>query len=634
MASVSRSCFGIAAVVSAVALHAGAGTQGGANLTTYHYDNLRTGWNQAETVLNAANVASSSFGLQQQVALDEQVDAQPLFLSNQTIAGGQYDVVYVATENNTLYAIDASSGQILLSQNFGAPVPVSQLPGQCNNNSNNVGINSTPVIDTSTGTLYAVTYTYENKTPTFRLHAIDVSTLQDKIPSVDIGASAMLKNGKPLGFEARNQRQRAALIETGGNIYAGFASFCDFNAGNSHGWVLGWNAATLTPLPSSELVNQKPRSPDNFFLSSVWMSGYGISSDDNGSLYFITGNSDYDGKSYNSTYNLDESVVKLSTDLTTVQSFFTPKGGQDGWANFDRDDTDFGSGGALLLPDQAGAYPHLAVAAGKGGPMYLLNRDSLGGLGNRRVTLGAYGNYGCWCGPSYYVGADGVGRVVESSGDSLDIWKVQTSSGTTLVHDAGASVSGAQDPGFFTTISSNGTTAGSHVIWAIGRPTDTDPADLTLYAFDPANHAAQLFSGTAGTWPFAGNANANLVPVVADGQVFVASYENLSIFGLTPPGRRQKTFVAPPAPSLPAYRGAPHQVTGVVTASYASTLALRTRTGAIVQVNVAVARDAGRYAASETGHAALVRGDYANGVLVAKSVMHAKSNPAMWGEDW
>jgi outer membrane protein assembly factor BamB len=128
MASVSRSCFGIAAVVSAVALHAGAGTQGGANLTTYHYDNLRTGWNQAETVLNAANVASSSFGLQQQVALDEQVDAQPLFLSNQTIAGGQYDVVYVATENNTLYAIDASSGQILLSQNFGAPVPGNYSP--------------------------------------------------------------------------------------------------------------------------------------------------------------------------------------------------------------------------------------------------------------------------------------------------------------------------------------------------------------------------------------------------------------------------------------------------------------------------------------------------------------------------
>jgi hypothetical protein len=634
MAGLSRSRLAIAAAVCCTALQAGAATHSAVGITTYHYDNLRTGWNQAETVLNAANVASSSFGLQQQVALDEQVDAQPLFLSGQTIAGGTFDVVYVATENNTLYAIDANSGRVLLSQNYGAPVPISALPGQCNNNSNNIGINSTPVIDISTGTLYAVTYTYENRTPTFRLHAIDVTTLQDKTPSVDIAASAVLKNGKPIGFKAGSQRQRPALIETGGAIYAGFGSFCDFDAGQSRGWVLGWKADTLAPLPVSALLNQKPHSPDNFLLSSVWMSGYGLSSDDQGSLYFITGNSDFDGKSYNSTYNLDESVVKLSTDLTTVQSFFTPKGGPDGWANFDRSDTDFGSGGALLLPDQAGAYPHLAVAAGKGGPMYLLNRDDLGGLGNQKVTLGAYDNKGCWCGQSYYVGADGVGRVVESSGESVDIWKVKTSSGASLVHDATAFIAGGQDPGFFTTISSNGTQTGSHVIWAVGRPTNTNPADVTLYAFDPANHAARLFSATAGTWPWAGHPNANLVPVAAGGHVFVASYANLSIFGLTPPGLTPKTFAPPPAPARLQYRGAPHQVTGVVVASYASTLSLRTRNGATVQVNVAAARDAGRYAAAQTGHAALVRGDYANGVLVAGSVLHAKSNPAMWGDDW
>ncbi len=351
MAGVSRSCIAIAAVVCCTALQAGAAARDTVDVTTYHYDNLRTGWNLSETVLNAANVASSSFGLQQQVALDDQCDAPPLFLSAQTIAGGTYDVVYVATKDNILHAIDASSGRILLSRNYGEPVPISALPGQRNKNSNNIGINSTPVIDKSTDTLYAVTYTYANWAPTFRLHAIDVTTLQDKTPSVDIAATGILKNGKPLGFRTGSQRQRPALIETGGAIYAGFGSFCDFDAGQSRGWAPGWNAGTLAPLPVSELMNQKPHSPDNFLLSSVWMSGCGVSSDDQGSLYFITGNSDYDGKSYDSTYDLDESVVKLSTDLSTVQRFFTPKGGPDGWSNFDRDDTDFGSGGALLLPD-------------------------------------------------------------------------------------------------------------------------------------------------------------------------------------------------------------------------------------------------------------------------------------------
>ena len=250
--------------------------------------------------------------------------------------------------------------------------------------------------------------------------------------------------------------------------------------------MLGWNAATLTPVAASELINQLPRTPDQFLLSSVWMSGYGIASDDSGSLFFITGNTDYNGRAYNSTYNLAESVVKLSTDLTTVQSFFTPTGA-DGWRNLDPADADFGAAGVLLLPDQAGAYPHLAVAAGKAGPLYLLNRDSLGGLAGPRKTLGTYNNNGCWCGPAYYVGSDGVGRVVESTGGSLDIWKVVTSPKTGLSYDTGSGVSTGQDPGFFTSISSNGTAAGSHVIWAVGRPTDSNSWADTLQAFDPAN---------------------------------------------------------------------------------------------------------------------------------------------------
>jgi hypothetical protein len=624
-------------------LPAWAGASAGTSITTYHYDNLRTGWNPTETTLNPAVVASSSFGLQHQVALDEQVDAQPLFLPKQHIAGvsGLHDVVYVATEGNTIYAIDADSGAVLNSQNYGEPVPKEFLPGDCSNNSNNVGINSTPVIDASTGTIYAITYVLElefippstlEKVPTFLLHALDASTLRDKIAPVVISATGTLSNGKSFAFVAANTRQRPALIETGGNIYAGFGSFCDLNVNVSRGWVLGWNATTLAPLTGAELTNQNARSGDNYFLTAAWMSGYGISSDDKGNLFYATGNSDKNGKSYNESYNLDESVVELNANLAT-ESYFTPNGGPNGWSALDQDDGDFGSSGVLLLPDQPGPYPHLAVAAGKQGPMYLLNRDNLGGLGTTKVTLGGYKNYGCWCGPSYYVGGDGVGRVVEPTGNSLDVWTLQTSPSPVLVHESSNGVVGGQLPGFFATVSSNGTKPNSAVIWAVTRPTDTNPAEVILDAFDPANNSVQLFSGVAGTWPFS-FATSNLVPVVADGHVFVGSYQNLSIFGLTGAGVAKVNFVAPPRPVMRADKSAAHQVCGVVLAVAGETMTLRTRDGATLHVDVGTAEKAGLYATSAPGHAALVRGDYKEGVFVAKTVLHAMPNQVMWPADY
>ena len=148
------------------------------SISTYHYDNFRTCCNDT---LNAQNVP----GLQllTKVILDEQVDAQPLLATGVAIPGqGTHDVLYVATENNTLYALDATTGAILLVRNdFGPPVPRSALPGQCNNNSASVGINSTPVIDQASSAIYIVVYTCENSAPIYRLHTIDLSTLTDKV---------------------------------------------------------------------------------------------------------------------------------------------------------------------------------------------------------------------------------------------------------------------------------------------------------------------------------------------------------------------------------------------------------------------------------------------------------------------
>jgi hypothetical protein len=510
-------------------------------ITTYHYDTNRTGWNQTEAVLTPANVSSSSFGFLHHVPLDDQVDGQPLVIPGVNITAGahkgKHDVVYVATEGNTVYAIDAHSGVVLLNPNFGTPV---SWPLGCNNNGPNVGINSTPVIDPTSNTMYVVIYTNDQSGPAYRIHALDLGSLTDKVAPQVIVASHTLLDGSTFTFNATYQRQRPGLLLANGNVYAGFGSFCDYSANLSRGWLLGWSTGSLTPLAANEIFDIQPSSPNSFFLSSIWMSGYGPSLDDSGNILFATGNSDPSGSTYDGVSNIQESVVKVSPDLTTVMDLFTPSD----QSNLDKWDADFGSGGVLLLPDQPGAKPHLAVAAGKIGTMFLMNADDLGGYSPiKNNVLGSYTINGCWCGPSYFVDTDGIGRVVSSGGREVHVWKLATSPKPALkqVSVSPYMIGGGQDPGFFTSISSNGTT--NPIIWALSRPPSSSiKAPLYLYAFNPdaitGSAMTELFKGVAGYWPNLGG-NSNLVPVVANGEVFVASYKQLQIFGLKTPAAAQ-----------------------------------------------------------------------------------------------
>ncbi len=255
----------------------GAVALGQTAVTTYHYDNYRTGWNQQESTLTPANVKSGVFGLLKVVTLDDQVDGQPLVVPGVVITAGKYkgthDAVYVATENNTIYAIDIHSRVTLLKVNFGPPIG---YPLGCGNNGPNVGVNSTPVIDLSSNTLYVMVYTRNSKAqPIYLLHALDLGSLTDKVTPQLVSASHTLTDGSTFNFNATYQRQRPGLLLANGSIYAGFGSFCDFNANLSRGWLLGWTAGTLAPFPSNELFDQQATSPDSFFLSSIWMSGYG-----------------------------------------------------------------------------------------------------------------------------------------------------------------------------------------------------------------------------------------------------------------------------------------------------------------------------------------------------------------------
>ena len=499
---------------------------------THLYNNQRTGWNSNEPALNTTNVANS-FGLLNSVAVDEQVDAQPLVV---TPSSGD-DQVFVATENNTVYRIDAATGAILQSRNLGTPVPMSSLPGGCSNNSAVVGITSTPVIDVSTQTLYVMTYTMESGSQVYRIHALDLETLADKIGAgVVVSGSGVLSNSTTYAFNPAVSRQRSALLEANGNIYAGFASFCDFVASSSRGWMLGWNAGTLTPLAANQLIDRQASAPNTYFLSSIWMSGAGPAVDESGNLFFATGNSDPGGTSYDPVLNLCESVVEMSPDLSTVVGAFTPTQSPDSQPTLDATDEDLGGGGVLLIPYQPSLpIPYLALSIGKAGYYYLLNRGStfagptaLGKI-SQRLDLGN----DCHCVNAYFMGADGVPRVVTTVGNKLSTFKLQASgSSVVMTAENTQTLNSGQDPGFVTSVSSNGTTTGSAVIWAVTRPT-SPPFAVNLVAFDnPDNTIIYTSSGTkAGTWPNT-NANANLAPVVADGRVFVGSYKNLAIFGI------------------------------------------------------------------------------------------------------
>jgi hypothetical protein len=595
------------------------------SVTTYHYDSQRTGWNKEETTLSAS-AFPSSFGVLSTVAVDDQVDAQPLLVQGETIAGAVHDVLYVVTENNSVYALDANSGQVLLQRNLGAPVPT---PLGCGNNGPNVGITSTPVIDLSRHRLYVIAY-LKGSPPEYQLHALNLTTLADAKPAVTVAASHTLTNGSTFTFNATYQRQRPALLELKGAIYAGFGSFCDFQANNSRGWVLGWNASSLAPITANELNDTQATSPTSFFLSSVWMSGFGLSSNGN-SIFFATGNSDcnfYDSpelcpsqSTYDGVTNIQESVVGLEPSLGTRTGVFTPSN----VFQMDIDDADLGASGVMLLPQQPGGA-ELASIVSKDGRLWLLNQNSLGTYLDLHQLA-----QGCWCGTSYYRGSDGIGRVVSSAG-SLQTWQVATTPAPHLVAESTTSTipQTEQDPGFFTVVSSDARRAGTAIVWAVGRPTST--TGLVLYAFSAKPSSGTLpllYSGAAGTWPNLGG-NANIVPMVANGKVYVGAYKTVTIFG--PNGT---AAAATPAVSSSDKLSADlTRVTGTLLALEGSQMTLLTRAGAKVQVDAAPARAAQRAPSLVVGEPyTVIAPRQSAGLLEASSIMRAKPGEGAWPSD-
>ena len=525
------------------------------DVLTFHHDNLRTGWFSAETTLTASNVNSQSFGLLQTVMLDGRVDAEPLVVMHQNIVGqGFHDVVYVATENDSVYAIDANDGTILWQRKYGTAVPdVYKLSDD--NIFPIIGISSTPVIDRSRGVIYFVADHYGNKSDTFYLHKVLLSTGQNIQAPVAIQFTEKLPSGIQWTFNPRYNLQRPGLLESNASIYIAFGSNGDSRPQFSRGTILRYDAATLTQI-SGQVTNQRHRYASPYYLTSIWQSGYAPAADDNGDIYFSTGNSDPKTPSY-SAHNHPHSMIRMPGDLSTVLDSFTP------YNYFDLEvrDADVGSGGMMLLPDQPGSIPHLAVAGGKDGRAFLLDRDHMGGFtpGGPDNVLQVFNMGKCWCGPAFFVGSDGASYVLTGGRSGVISWKLQTSPTVQLTaqsssgHDRtdGLPANGGTVP----VVSSNGTAPGSAVVWHVQKPatsTDNDPGtELTLWAFSGADLSQPLLSISAGTWVHAVNSNANLVPTIANGKVYIASNKQLRIFGLFSDRKRAAAVPKSLMPSAP-----------------------------------------------------------------------------------
>jgi hypothetical protein len=342
------------------------------SVTTWHYDTARTGVNQYETALTFTSVNPNTFGKLFVLPTDGAIIGQVLYVPNVATAGkGVHNVVYAATMHDSVYAFDADSNlgantsplwQVSLLPQGATPVPMSVQQCQAVTEWAEVGVVSTPVIDPATGTFYVVAKSYENGAAVFRVHALDVTSGKEKLGGpVTISATYTL-NGNSDAFSAQAETNRPALLLTNGHIYLAFGSN-GCNDSGSKGWVLSYNATTLAL--EGAFTTEPGKS-----LAAIWGKGAGLSADSSFNIYAETG-----GGFFNPGTNFGASVLRLGASGSNllVGDWFTPY-------NVDflsQNDLDLNDA-VLVLPDQPGPHKHLALAVGKEGTLYLLDRDNMG----------------------------------------------------------------------------------------------------------------------------------------------------------------------------------------------------------------------------------------------------------------
>ena len=502
---------------------------------THHNDNFRTGANVSENVLSPATVNSTNFGKLFTWQLDGTMHASPLYVANVNVPGvGLRNVLYAATEHDSVYAFDADgmSATPLWKTSFINPAGgVTTVPptdtGECCDIAGEIGITGTPVIDPSTRTLYVVAKTKEVSGGTAyvqRLHALDIATGAEKFGGpVVIQASVPGSGGGSVSgqvsFGGLRENQRPALLLSNGVVYIAFAAHGDQPP--YHGWVLGYNAATLQQVVAHNAT------PDGDG-AGIWQSGGGLAADSSGNVYYITGNGTFDANSGGTSYG--DSFVKLNAS-GAVLDYFTPHN----QAALNAANFDLGSSGLMLLPDQPGLHPHLALSAGKNEAIHVVDRDNMGhynSSNDNQIVQSLVnifpngtpepGNYNA---PVYFNGTVYFGPV----NDTLMAFRMNN--GLLSVTPTSKSSEVYTYPGGPIAVSANGTSDG--ILWAVQRNGSAAPGGLRAY--DAGNLAVQLYnSDQAGSRDTLDVAAKFSVPLVANGKVFVGSISQLTVYGLLP----------------------------------------------------------------------------------------------------
>ena len=500
------------------------------DVLTYKNDLARTGQNLTESVLTPANVRSASFGLLRTLAADGKVDATPLYISGLTVQGAAHNVVFIASESDSVYAYDVDSGTLLWHVSLLlAGEDVNDMPAYgCSQVAPTIGVTSTPVIDRNAGAhgiIYLVAMSRTSASNSFhqRLHALDVTTGAESLGGpVDIAATYATLGGTTT-FDPAQYEERAALLLSNGTLYTSWTSHCDEYPYT--GWIIAYNASTLA---RTAVLNVAPNSGG--MGPAIWMSGGGPAVDAAGNVYLLTANGVFettlDANGFPNQGDFGNSFLKLSTAGGTlaVSDYFTMFNEPDE----SNRDQDLGSGGILLLPDlqdSGGTVRHLAVGAGKDGNLYVVSRDSMGRFNssanqNWQQLSGALAP-GVWSTPAYFNGALYFGP----NGSALLRFAINAARISTS--PTSSSSAHFTYPGTSPAISANGTS--NAILWA---HENTSPA--VLHAYDAGNLANELYNSAQaanGRDQF-GAGNKFITPVIADGKVLIGTLSGVAVFGL------------------------------------------------------------------------------------------------------
>ncbi|HLK28738.1 MAG TPA: T9SS type A sorting domain-containing protein [Puia sp.] len=527
------------------------------NVLMQHNNLKRTGWNSNETQLTQANVSGGNFGKIFSRQVDDQIYTQPLIMSNVSIGGGTHNIVIVTTVNNSVYAFDADDASastaywqvnLTYSPSTYRPIKNTDMTGACGGNyqdfSGNMGIVGTPVIDSTANTMYVVARSVSNTGTTYvqYLHALDIATGAEK-PNSPVYITATYpgtgdgSSGGVITFSQQKQNQRPGLLLYNGVIYIAWSSHCDW--GPYHGWVIGYDASTLT---QKYVYNDSK----NGGLAGIWMSGQAPAVDDDGNIYVTTGNGTTGSTgNANDTANRAESLLKLSSSSGTLKiaDFFTPND----YAYLNNYDLDYGVDGVMLIPNT-----NLSLSGSKESYLYLIDNTHMGGTTTDNSNVLEVLNVNATStnndkhvhgSPVYYQDNNGNEFVYVWGEEGL--LKQFPFKRPALLFDTLNQIIGKTQlpsgmPGAMLSVSSNGTQQGTGILWT-SHPINGDANHATvpgiLQAFDATDVTHELWnSNMSGLRDSIGRFAKFVVPTIANGKVYMATFSNmLNVYGLNPP---------------------------------------------------------------------------------------------------